>query len=78
MVHMNTKATGLAILGAFVELLGLLWLGQGLGIVRIRPVLTIADSEPITGPSVQWTVIGGLTLSVGTVMFWTGLGRINR
>jgi hypothetical protein len=78
LIHMDTKATVLAVLGAFVELLGLLWLGQGLGIVRIRPVLTIANSEEISVRSMQWSIIGAFTVSVGTVIFWTGMGRINR
>jgi len=75
---MDTKATVLTILGAFVELLGLLWLGQGLGIVRIRPILTIANSEQISGRSLQWTIIGACTVCVGTVIFWMGMGRINQ
>jgi len=78
MTHMDTKATVMTILGAFVELLGLLWLGQGLGIVRIRPILTIASSEQISGRSVQWTIIGAFTVSAGAVIFWVGMARINR
>ncbi len=74
----NAKATVLTILGAIVALLGMLWLVQGLGIVRIGPVLCVANCEPITGRSVQWTVIGVLALFVGIVIGRAGLRRTNR
>ncbi|AHG01708.1 hypothetical protein HALLA_00020 (plasmid) [Halostagnicola larsenii XH-48] len=73
----NTKATVLTILGAIVALLGMLWVVQGLGIIQIDPILCVADCEPITGRSVQWTVIGAITLAVGIVGVWAGLRQRN-
>lgn len=75
---MNSKATVLAILGAIVGLLGMLWVVQGLGIVQIGPILCVADCEPITGRSAQWTVIGAIALFAGIVVGWTGLRRVDR
>ncbi|WP_435156731.1 hypothetical protein [Haladaptatus sp. DFWS20] len=75
---MNTNATVVTILGAIVALLGMVWLVQGLAIVQIDPILCVADCEPITGRSVQWTVIGVITLFVGIVIAGAGLKRGNR
>lgn len=73
---MNAKGTVLTILGTLVALLGTLWLVQGLGIVQIGPILCVADCEPITGRSVQWTVTGVLAMVVGMVLVWAGQRRI--
>ena len=74
---MNAKAIVLTIFGAIVALLGIFWAIQGLGIVQIDPILCAADCEPITGRSVQWTVIGAITLFVGIVTVWVGLKSVN-
>lgn len=74
---MNAKATVLTIFGAIVALLGMLWLVQGLGILQIGPILCVADCEPITGRSMQWTVIGVIALLVGLVIVQAGLRRVN-
>ncbi len=74
----NAKATVLTILGVIVGILGMLWLVQGLGIIQIDPILCVGDCEPITGRSVQWTVIGAIALFVGSVSVWAGLRRVNR
>lgn len=65
---MNAKAAVSTILGGLVALLGLLWIVQGLGIVRIDPILCVADCEPITGRSAQWTVVGVIVLFVGVAI----------
>ncbi len=75
---MNAKAAVMTTLGAIVALLGMLWVVQGLGIVQIGPVLCVADCEPITGRSAQWTVIGAIALFVGIVGIRAGLRRVNR
>ena len=72
------KAAVLTLLGVIVGLLGMLWVVQGLGIIQIDPILCAGDCEPITGRSVQWTIIGALTLFVGSVSVWAGLRRVNR
>lgn len=54
-----------AISGTVLALLGLLWVLQGADIVRIRPILCVAECRPITGGSLVWAVIGVLTLLGG-------------
>lgn len=78
MFNMNPKAIVLAVLGVIVALLGTLWLVQGLGLIEIRPILCFADCEPITGGSLQWTVIGAITLFGGVAIARAGLSRSNR
>jgi hypothetical protein len=46
-------------------LLGLLWILQGADVVRIRPILCVADCQPITGGSLSWLTIGVVILVVG-------------
>ena len=75
---MNAKAIVLTIFGAIVALLGIFWSVQGLGIVQIDPILCATDCEPITGRSMQWTVIGTITLFVGIVIIWVGLRSVNQ
>lgn len=74
----NAKAAVLTILGAIVALLGMLWVVQGLGIIQIGPILCVADCEPITGRSAQWTVIGVIALVLGIVLVWAGQRRVRR
>jgi len=74
----NAKATAVTVLGVVVALLGALWTVQGLGLVEVRPVLCLADCDPITGGSVQWTVFGAIALLVGLVLVRAGLRRVDR
>ena len=74
----NVKAAGLTTIGVIVALLGMLWLIQGLGIVQIDPILCAGDCEPITGRSVEWTIIGAIASFVGSVIVWAGLRHVNR
>lgn len=46
-------------------LLGTLWFLQGLGIVRLRPILCIADCETVQGPSTTWAVVGCAVMLAG-------------
>ena len=75
---MNAKSAVLTVLGVLVALLGALWLVQGLDIVHVRPVLCVADCEPVTGGSAQWTVVGAIALIVGVILARAGLRRRNR
>jgi LPXTG-motif cell wall-anchored protein len=75
---MNAKATVLTTFGATVALLGTLWLVQGLGLVHIGPVLCVANCEPITGKSTQWTVTGVIALLAGLVIVFAGRRRATR
>jgi len=72
---MNAKGAIVTVVGVVVTLLGLLWVVQGLGIVQLGPVLCVAECEPITGRSLQWTVIGAVALIAGALMVRLGLGR---
>lgn len=74
----NTKATVVTILGGIVALLGMLWVVQGLGIIQIDPILCAGDCEPITGRSVEWTVIGAIASFVGIIIVRAGLRRVHR
>ena len=47
-----------AVVGALAIMLGGLWLLQGLGVVRLRPILCFADCAPVQGPSTTWALIG--------------------
>jgi hypothetical protein len=53
------------ILGVLAALLGGLWLLQGLGVVRIAPILCVADCAPLEGPSATWAIAGLLLLAGG-------------
>jgi hypothetical protein len=57
----------IGLIGAAAIVLGGLWFVQGLGIVEMRPLLCFAACTPVRGPSMAWTLVGGLTLAVGTL-----------
>lgn len=54
--------------GVVLILLGLLWTAQGADLVRIEPVLCVADCRPITGGSVGWLAAGVATVVAGLLM----------
>ena len=59
------------VFGFISALLGGLWLLQGLGIVRLRPILCFADCAAILGPSLTWVGIGAVALAAGGLaIFW--------
>lgn len=67
------------ILGVVVALLGALWLLQGLGVVRIQPILCVANCDVVQGPSATWAIAGGLMLIAGCLAIVWGLrGRSAR
>lgn len=55
------------ILGITAVLIGALWLLQGLGIVKLQPLLCFADCLPVQGLSTAWAAIGALAMAVGAV-----------
>lgn len=57
-----------AIAGVALTLLGLLWILQGADLVRIEPILCVADCEPVTGGSPSWLVAGVATALIGLVV----------
>ena len=52
-------------MGTALILLGLLWILQGADVLRIRPILCVADCQPLTGGSPAWLAIGVVTVIVG-------------
>lgn len=52
-------------LGVLLTLLGLLWVLQGVDIVRIEPIMCATSCEPIHGGSLGWFAVGVLTLLCG-------------
>ena len=60
------------LIGLAAVLLGGLWLLQGLGLVRVRPILCFADCDPIQGASTVWAAAGAvLTAAGGVALFWS-------
>jgi len=53
------------IVGIVLVLLGLLWSLQGADLIRIEPVLCVANCEPLVGGSLTWLVTGIIVILVG-------------
>lgn len=64
----NWRKAARVVVGMVLILLGLLWILQGADVVRIRPILCVADCQPITGGSAGWLAIGVVTLVVGLTL----------
>jgi hypothetical protein len=67
-----------AILGAVCALMGGLWLVQGLGLVRIEPLLCFANCETVDAPSTTWTVAGLIALAAGVLAMIDAIRRPRR
>jgi len=59
------------LVGAFIASLGLLWFLQGMAIIEMRPILCVADCEPIVGGSPSWAAaeVVAFIVGVGIVFF---------
>jgi hypothetical protein len=69
----NTMKIVVLIVGVISLLLGGLWLLQGLGLVRVRPILCFADCEPIQGASSMWAIAGLLFFTAGALAIFFSL-----
>jgi len=69
----NQIAGGLA--GAFIASLGLLWFLQGTGILRMRPILCIANCEEIAGRSPFWAGAGAIVFVIGILAVLASVRR---
>ena len=69
------KKIALLVLGVIIALLGGLWLVQGLGLVRIKPILCVAECEPIQGASLTWVLVGFLMVAAGALAIFYALRR---
>ncbi len=58
----------MTILGVLCVLVGLLWIGQGLGIVRWPASSFMIDMRP-------WAIRGAVLAIVGIALFWFGRKR---
>ena len=68
------KKTALVI-GVAFELLGGLWLLQGLGVVHVKPILCFANCAPVQEASLTWTIVGFLTVAIGgAALFYSRKG----
>ena len=54
-----------SIAGLALLAIGLLWSLQGADLVRIEPILCMANCAPIVGGSVAWLIGGLVTIAVG-------------
>lgn len=59
------RKTARVVVGMVLVLLGLLWILQGADVVRMGPILCVANCQPITGGSPGWLAMGVVTLVVG-------------
>jgi hypothetical protein len=74
---MNVRGVVGTFIGAFVVFLGLVWFLQGTGILRMRPILCIANCEEVVGPSLTWAVAGAVAFIIGIVVVAVSVRRAN-
>ena len=53
------------IFGIVLTSLGLLWSLQGADLIRMKPILCVANCEPLVGGSMAWLIVGIVTMAVG-------------
>jgi hypothetical protein len=56
------------IVGTLLTALGMLWSAQGVDLLQIKPILCVANCEPITGGSTLWVFIGIVTTVIGLAL----------
>jgi hypothetical protein len=63
------------LVGALIAILGLLWFLQGVAILEMRPILCVADCEPIVGGSPFWAAAGAIAFIIGIAIAFFSLKR---
>jgi hypothetical protein len=63
------------LVGAFIAFLGLLWLLQGVAIIEMRPILCVANCEPVVGRSPFWAATGVIAFIIGVGIAYFSLRR---
>lgn len=53
------------ICGIVLTALGLLWSLQGADLIRMKPILCVANCEPVVGGSIAWLITGIVVTAVG-------------
>jgi hypothetical protein len=61
--------------GVILALLGLLWLLQGAGLLRMCPILCFANCECVTGGSRFWAIAGAVAFVVGAIAAGVSMRR---
>jgi hypothetical protein len=56
------------IVRAILTALGLLWTMRGADLIQIKPILCVANCEPVTGGSTLWLSIGIITTVIGLAL----------
>ena len=51
--------------------LGLLWSLQGADLIRLKPILCVANCDEIAGGSTLWLIIGIITTGIGIALLAT-------
>jgi hypothetical protein len=72
---MNWRGVRWILFGAASTPLGLLWFLQGADLVHIRPILCVANCQPLQGGSIGWMTAGALLLVLGLAAVSVGLRR---
>lgn len=72
---MKTKAIVTTAAGVGIALLGLLWFLQGADVLHVRPILCVANCEPLVGGSTGWLMAGAVGMLVGILVIRWGLKR---
>lgn len=53
------------VIGFVLFSVGLLWSLQGEDLIRMKPILCVANCEPLVGGSMAWLIVGIVTMAVG-------------
>jgi hypothetical protein len=75
---MRAKTVVTAITGVGITLLSLLWFLQGADVVHVRPILCLADCEPLVGGSVGWLIAGIIGMMTGAFLIRLSVDRARR
>lgn len=75
---MNWRAGILLVIGVVAVLLGGLWVLQGADVVRVRPILCVANCRPVTGGSTAWLAAGVIAVVAGLVALGAGTLQLHR
>ena len=75
---MNWRGFRWFLFGAVSAPLGLLWFLQGADLVHIRPILCVANCQPLQGGSIGWMTAGVLLSIVGLAAVAAGIRRRRR
>jgi len=65
---MRPRDIAATVVGVLLALLGLLWLLQGAGVLRLCPLLCFVDCACLTGESEFWEVTGALAFILGIMV----------